>query len=94
MRAAGLARACARTPVPRQARGAAYYRRKSTLDPHHRPDHTQARAIEIAILDRDLSRVLKESQQRVVLIAVDTRVEGIPGCRGGKLIEFSLAIPF
>ena len=43
-----------RVEIRRQAREAAHCRRKSTLDPHHRPDHTQARSIEIAILDNVL----------------------------------------
>jgi hypothetical protein len=35
--------------APPPARGAAPRRRKSTFTPHHRPDHNQARATEMAI---------------------------------------------
>ena len=43
---------CARQPDRarrRQAREAAHRRRNSTFDPHHRPGHNQARAIELPI---------------------------------------------
>ncbi len=56
VRAAGLARACARPQVPRSACEAAPCHRKSTLNPPGRLLHTQARAVEMAIL-RSRSRL-------------------------------------
>src|SRR6186713_1537539 len=46
------------------------------------------------IMCRELNRILEEVQQRVVLIAVYTRVERIPGRGSSKLIELRLTIPF
>ena len=48
-RARGRLGVGARAQVRRQARETAHRRQKPTFDPHHRPDHNQARAFEMAI---------------------------------------------